>query len=54
MEKFGLKVRSVSAALSLLCYRWQKAERCHMVKILVVEDEPGIAFGLESDLATEG
>src|ERR1700758_3168189 len=25
-----------------------------MVKILVVEDEPGIAFGLESDLQTEG
>src|SRR5579863_6492850 len=25
-----------------------------MVKVLVVEDEPGIAFGLESDLETEG
>jgi two-component system alkaline phosphatase synthesis response regulator PhoP len=25
-----------------------------MVKILIVEDEPGIAFGLESDLQTEG
>jgi DNA-binding response OmpR family regulator len=25
-----------------------------MVKILVIEDEPGIAFGLESDLQTEG
>jgi DNA-binding response OmpR family regulator len=25
-----------------------------MTKILVVEDEPGIAFGLESDLQTEG
>ena len=25
-----------------------------MIKILVIEDEPGIAFGLESDLLTEG
>jgi DNA-binding response OmpR family regulator len=25
-----------------------------MVKILVIEDEPGIAFGIESDLQTEG
>lgn len=25
-----------------------------MVKVLIVEDEPGIAFGLESDLQTEG
>jgi sigma-B regulation protein RsbU (phosphoserine phosphatase) len=25
-----------------------------MIKILIVEDEPGIAFGLESDLQTEG
>jgi DNA-binding response OmpR family regulator len=25
-----------------------------MAKILIVEDEPGIAFGLESDLQTEG
>ena len=25
-----------------------------MTKILIVEDEPGIAFGLESDLQTEG
>jgi DNA-binding response OmpR family regulator len=25
-----------------------------MIRILVVEDEPGIAFGLESDLQTEG
>jgi two-component system alkaline phosphatase synthesis response regulator PhoP len=25
-----------------------------MVKILVIEDEPGIAFGLETDLQTEG
>ena len=25
-----------------------------MVRILVVEDEPGIAFSLESDLQTEG
>ena len=25
-----------------------------MVKVLVVEDEPGIAFSLESDLQTEG
>jgi two-component system alkaline phosphatase synthesis response regulator PhoP len=25
-----------------------------MTKILVIEDEPGIAFGLESDLQTEG
>src|SRR5215469_10225885 len=25
-----------------------------MVKILIVEDEPGIAFGLESDLQAEG
>ncbi len=25
-----------------------------MIRILIVEDEPGIAFGLENDLATEG
>ena len=25
-----------------------------MVKILVIEDEPGIAFSLETDLQTEG
>ena len=25
-----------------------------MAKILIVEDEPGIAFGLETDLQTEG
>ncbi len=25
-----------------------------MIKILVIEDEPGIAFGLETDLQTEG
>src|SRR5271163_4090512 len=53
-ERSACKANPASAARSLLCCRWPKIERRRMVRILVVEDEPGIAFSLETDLQTEG
>src|SRR5271157_1481169 len=53
-ERSVCKVSQASAARSPLCCRWPKIERSGMAKILVIEDEPGIAFSLETDLQTEG
>lgn len=49
-----MRARWESVALSLLLFHWPRNESVlRMAKILVVEDENGIAFGLKVDLEAE-